>query len=205
MPRAPEYIARGEAVLKYGSSIALLVLPYMQISNSAELITGMSVGSLLMTLEFSIVMHTVLLVGNWLVCHYGRSLLLLDDGKVKAIVFCASEKTLAIAVAVLPLLPWEEQRKGAMAVGVIIVHLVQTTMDGTLASLWGERYLAQEADKHRREASVGGAVDGVPDQRQDVYVKMVEEEKEEKEKRKEHSHTSHSFIVRDAASKQPLP
>ena len=200
VPRAASYVTRGEAVLKYVSSIALLVLPFMQVSNSAELITQMSLVTLLMTLEFSIVLHLVLLAGNWLVCHYGRSLLLLDDGKVKAIVFCASEKTLAIAVAVLPLLPWDEQRKGAMAVAVIIVHLVQTTMDSTLASLWGGRYIAQEAERKRREAAVDGAgqVWPQPTDRQDVYVKMSEEEV--KEERKEDAQSTHRAIVRDALS-----
>ena len=71
VPRAPEYIERGEPVLKYGSSVALLALPYMQVCNSAELITRLSVTALLTTLEFSIVLHLVLLAGNWLVCHYG--------------------------------------------------------------------------------------------------------------------------------------
>jgi len=206
VPRAPSYIDRGEAVLKYVSSVALLVLPYMQISNSADLITGMSVTALLMTLEFSIVLHVVLLAVNWAVCHYGRSVLLLDDGKVKALVFCASEKTLAIAVAVLPLLPWDEQRKGAMAVGVIICHLVQTTMDGTLASLWGGRFLQQEVERKQREAAGGvsgnSAAIELPEQSQGgVYMKMVEEEKEErKEERKEAVPFTPSIIVRDTAS-----
>ena len=116
---------------------------------------------------------------------------------MKAIVFCASEKTLAIAVAVLPLLPWDEQRKGAMVVAVITVHLVQTTMDGALASLWGARYLVQEAERKQREAGVREAVIELPEQRQDVYVKMVEEEKEERKK----DRTLHSsVIVRDSAS-----
>ena len=192
VPHAPAYIQRAEPVLKYGSSIALLALPFMQISNSAELITQLSVVVLLMTVEFSIVLHGVMLLCNWLVCHYGRSPLLLDDGKVKAIVFCCSEKTLAIAVAVLPLLPWDEQRKGAMSVAIIIVHLVQTTVDGVLASLWGARYLTQEAERTKREAVVDGTVGGVTELAQNVYVKMVEEEKEE---RKEDTRATDSFIV----------
>ena len=122
VPGVPALVERGASFLKYSSSLALLVLPFMSISNSAELITQMSVVALLIVLEFSVVLHLVMLLGNWGVCHYGRALLQLDDGKTKAIVFCCSEKTLAIAVAVLPLLPWEEERKGAMAVGIIIAH-----------------------------------------------------------------------------------
>ena len=64
--------------------------------------------------------------------------------------------------------------------------------------MWGSRYLAQEAERKKREAADGGAVtematEGGPN----VYVKMVEEEKEE---RKDDTSRSTESFIRDAGS-----
>jgi predicted Na+-dependent transporter len=149
LPTVNTLVQRHSNFMKYVSSAALLLLPFIQVSRSHDEIAALSFGSLLLTLIEGSVAHVVLLAANVVVCRYGSSLLHLDEGKRRAIIMCCSEKTLAIAVAVLPLMSYSEERKGVLAVAIVIAHLTQIVMDGLLASWWRSR----TEDEWKRKAA----------------------------------------------------
>ena len=136
VPRALHWIERTSTATKYTMSIALLLLPFIQVSNSTDQIRELSFTAVLYTVVLGSLIHVVLLAVNVLVCRFFAGALQLDLAKQRAIVLCCSEKTLAIAVAILPLLAYDEGAKGVVVVAVIIAHLAQIVMDGILSSYW---------------------------------------------------------------------
>lgn len=164
VPHALHYIDRFATALKYTSSISLILLPFIQVSNATQQIRALSFTALAYTTAISALIHVAFLGSNLAVTRGFRGWLQLDVGKEKAVVICCSERTLAIAVAVLPLLTWDEGGKGVIVVAVIIAHLVQTVMDGALASWWRAKTDEEQARRGQDEGE------------QRRYVEMTETE-----------------------------
>lgn len=141
---------------KYVSSMCLILLPFLQISQSGEVIRSLSALALFLTLMLSFVLHVILLACNVAICHFGEKLLAIDLGKKKAIILSCSAKTVAIGVAVLPMIDYAPDKKGLLAVSLVIAHLVQTVIDSMITEKWKADYEAQQArvDEMRRELNV---------------------------------------------------
>ena len=135
-PNALHYIKKTNNFIKYLSSICLILLPFIQISKSGESIRQLSFESIILTLFLGFIIHVILLLNNYLVCYFGSNLLRIDYGKQKALILCCSGKTIAIAIAVLPMLDYQEEKKGLLAVSMVMAHLVQTIMDSCIAAWW---------------------------------------------------------------------
>ena len=131
-----EWATRNRPRLTFLSSLALLSIPWMKISESSESLEQVAFPSLLALVVSGLVIHAVYLVLNDGVCR-----LLQFSGAVrKAVVILASQKTLPVAMAILAFLPESAvspETKGLLAIPCITSHLGQIFMDAVIATRWG--------------------------------------------------------------------
>ena len=158
VPQGLHYIERTSTFTKYLSSACLILLPFIQVANATEQIRALSFTAILYTLILGSLLHVALLAANGVVTRLCFTALQLDVAKERALIICCSEKTLAIAVAVLPLLTYDEGGKGIIVVAVIVAHLAQTVMDGVLASWWRAK---TDAERERMGEGTGESGSGV--------------------------------------------
>ena len=94
------------------------------------------------------------------------TLLRMPLAEKKAVVICASQKTLPIAITVLGFLPADVGDGGLMGIGCIIAHLSQIVIDSWLIGMipgWADADAADAADAADVEGNAGeldAAVDG---------------------------------------------
>ena len=75
----------------------------------------------------------------------------LHEAIMKAVVVCASQKTLPVCVTVIEFLPTVLGSRGIMVIGAILGHFTQILIDAFLASWW-----AQRTQRKRRETYAAG-------------------------------------------------
>lgn len=116
--------------IKQLSSLFLVLIPWMKVSQSAAQISSLSGGIIAAVFGVGAASHLVLLV----LCAAFAAPLPLTNASRKAIIIMGSQKTVSIAVAFLALLP-EAMSPGVMVIPCVISHFTQIVIDAFVATL----------------------------------------------------------------------
>ena len=131
-----DWAIRNRSRLTLLSSLALLSIPWMKISESSESLGQIALSGLLLLVVSGLVIHAIYLLINDGACRLFR----FNAGVRKAVVILASQKTLPVAMAILAFLPESavsHETKGLLAIPCITSHLGQIFMDAVIATRWG--------------------------------------------------------------------
>ncbi len=128
-----EWIGRNRTRITMASNLALISIPWMKFSQSAEKLGQLLASSLVLVLLSGILIHVLYLAFN----DAASRLLRLPLEVRKALVIVASQKTLPVAMTVLAFLPVPAEAKGLIAIPCITSHLTQIFFDAFLATRWG--------------------------------------------------------------------
>lgn len=131
-----DWATRYRPRLTFLSSLALLSIPWMKISESSDSLDQVAFRSLLALVVSGLAIHAIYLLLNDGVCR----LLQFPVAVRKAVVILASQKTLPVAMAILAFLPESAvspETKGLLAIPCITSHLGQIFMDAVIATRWG--------------------------------------------------------------------
>lgn len=115
--------------LKLASSFILVLIPWMKVSESSSQIAELDGGIIAAMFGLGAGFHVVLLIVNAVVV----LLVPLSNASRKAIIIMGSQKTVAIAVAFLALLP-DAMQPGVMVIPAIISHFSQIVIDAFVAT-----------------------------------------------------------------------
>jgi sodium/bile acid cotransporter 7 len=141
---APGFCKRNKTTLKLSKTGFLLCIPWISVSNSGSSFSELNFVSFLFALGMGIGIHTVYLLFN-----YGCARLLrMELAELKAYVFSASQKTLAVPLTVITFLPSTVGAKGLLELCCIIAHLSQIFMDGYLAGRWANSFRQLSTDEN---------------------------------------------------------
>jgi sodium/bile acid cotransporter 7 len=132
-PLLAEWIGRHREQITMASNLALISIPWMKFSQSAEKLGQLLASSLVLVVLSGVLIHLLYLVFN----DGASRLLRLPLEARKAVVILASQKTLPVAMTVLAFLPVPAETKGLIAIPCITSHLTQIFLDAFLASRWG--------------------------------------------------------------------
>lgn len=128
-----EWIGRHRAGITMASNLALVSIPWMKFSQSAERLSQLLASSLVLVVLSGVLIHLLYLALN----DGASRLLRLPLEARKAVVILASQKTLPVAMTVLAFLPVPAETKGLIAIPCITSHLTQIFLDAFLATRWG--------------------------------------------------------------------
>ncbi|MBI2504009.1 MAG: bile acid:sodium symporter [Candidatus Latescibacteria bacterium] len=128
-----EWIGRNRTRITMTSNLALISIPWMKFSQSAERLSQLLVSSLVLVVLSGVLIHLLYLALN----DGASRLLRLPLEARKAVVILASQKTLPVAMTVLAFLPVPAETKGLIAIPCITSHLSQIFLDAFLATRWG--------------------------------------------------------------------
>lgn len=128
-----EWIGRHRARITMASNLALISIPWMKFSQSAERLSQLLLSSLALVVLSGVLIHLLYLALN----DGASRLLRLPLEARKAVVILASQKTLPVAMTVLAFLPVPAEAKGLIAIPCITSHLTQIFLDAFLATRWG--------------------------------------------------------------------
>lgn len=128
-----EWIGRHRPQILVASNLALITIPWMKFSQSAEKLSHLLASSLILVLLSGVLIHLLYLALN----DGASRLLRLPLEARKALVIVASQKTLPVAMTVLAFLPVPAETKGLIAIPCVTSHLTQIFLDAFLASRWG--------------------------------------------------------------------
>lgn len=114
------------------SNAALITIPWMKFSESAERLARIGFTSLAVVVLGGMLVHLLYLLLN-----YGASRVLRLPSEVRrAVVLVASQKTLPVAMTVLAFLPLPGEVRGLVAIPCVILHLGQIFFDAFVATHW---------------------------------------------------------------------
>lgn len=116
--------------IKQLSSLFLVLIPWMKVSQSAAQISSLNGGIIAAVFGVGAAAHLVLLA----FCAAVAAPLPLANASRKAIIIMSSQKTVSIAVAFLALLP-EAMSPGVMVIPCVISHFTQIVIDAFVATL----------------------------------------------------------------------
>eukprot|EP00729_Bicosta_minor_P005400 gene5400-26487_t len=156
IPGVPEFVKKYKWGLKVVSIYALVALPWMKTSVASEQdkFDGVTFRSLMAVIGWALTVHLLFLAVNFTV----TTLLRMPLAEKKAVVICASQKTLPIAITVLGFLPADVGDGGLMGIGCIIAHLSQIVIDSWLIGMipgWADADAADAADAADVEGNAG--------------------------------------------------
>jgi sodium/bile acid cotransporter 7 len=138
--------SRNRQRLSYLSAVCLAMVPWMQVSRASSLGLSITTAALASAAAASITLHLIMLAGNLTAT---RLLSFSPDAAQnvairKAVVLCASEKTLPVAVAVLTQLSdILGAGMGFAVIPCVMAHLLQIIIDSAVVSRWNEQELRQ--------------------------------------------------------------
>ncbi|CEL99177.1 unnamed protein product [Vitrella brassicaformis CCMP3155] len=122
-------------LMKHASAFFLIVIVWMSVSKAVEQISTLHVEMVVATAALGVGLHLAYLALN-----ASFSIILrLPTPIMKAVVVCASQKTLPVCVTVIEFLPTELGSRGIMVIGAILGHFTQILIDAFLASWWAQR------------------------------------------------------------------
>ena len=127
-----EWIGRNRARITLASNLALISIPWMKFSQSAERLAHTLSSSLALVVLAGVLIHLLYLGIN----DAASRLLRLPIEVRKALVILASQKSLPVAMTVLAFLPVPAEIKGLIAIPCITSHLSQIFLDAFLATRW---------------------------------------------------------------------
>lgn len=155
-PSIQRFVLKHSLALKVASAFFLCAIPWMKISQSADTFSTVSAQNYVILIFACVGIHALYLVLNYTTT---RFLIPLNLSEQKAVVLCASQKTLPVAMSVLELLPATVvSNPGLVAIPIIIAHLFQTVMDATLAAKWASWTAVKVSDAHPVKAQDNSAV-----------------------------------------------
>lgn len=128
-----EWIGRNRARITLASNLALISIPWMKFSQSAERLAHTVSSSLALVVLAGALIHVLYLGIN----DAASRLLRLPLEMRKALVILASQKSLPVAMTVLAFLPVPSETKGLIAIPCITSHLTQIFLDAFIATRWG--------------------------------------------------------------------
>jgi solute carrier family 10 (sodium/bile acid cotransporter), member 7 len=130
-PSIKALAAKYKKQTKIGTTLALITIPWMKVSSSAEKLRDISPLDLLYIVLIGGGMHMCFVAINYIVCRY---ILRMEKFNWIAVVVMASQKTLGVAVTVLDFLPAAAGEQGLILVPIIISHFVQIMIDSVIVS-----------------------------------------------------------------------
>ncbi|CEL99178.1 unnamed protein product [Vitrella brassicaformis CCMP3155] len=134
-------------LMKHVPAQCIILIVWMKVSGSVAKIAKLDPEMVLAAAAVAIAMHIVFLVLNAL----SSLLLRLPPPIMKAVVVCASQKTLPVCVTVIEFLPTELGSRGIMVIGAILGHFTQILIDAFLASWWAQRTQRQRRETYAAE------------------------------------------------------
>jgi sodium/bile acid cotransporter 7 len=146
--RIHAFVARHGVALKLTSSFFLCMIPFMKCSKSADKILDVDIVDLLLLVLAGIGMHVLFLVFNHLSV---RGCLRLPLPERIAVTLMGSQKTLAIAAAVIEFLPEGGEDKGFLIIACIVAHFVQIVIDAFLSASWAQQVERERASGELKE------------------------------------------------------
>lgn len=140
----PKLVKENKTFLKLFSSFCLLLIPFMEISKSADQLSELSALSILYTaLIVCLVLGIWLIVCN-LICVF---ILRISIAEQKAVVMMSCSKTLAVGVTVIDLLPSElVTNKGLILIPCMIFHFIQMISFAFIAAQWSKYGVVEEKE-----------------------------------------------------------
>jgi sodium/bile acid cotransporter 7 len=126
------WVQRHRGSLMLVSNAALITIPWMKFSESAERLGKIGLLSLAAVVLGGLLVHVVFLGLNYVA---GRALRM-EPAVRRAVVLVASQKTLPVAMTVLAFLPLPAEVKGLVAIPCVLLHLGQIFLDAFLATHW---------------------------------------------------------------------
>ena len=126
------WIGRHRAQITMVSNLALISIPWMKFSQSADRLEHTASASLALVVLSGALIHVLYLALN----DTASRLLRLPIEVRKALVILASQKSLPVAMTVLAFLPVPAEVKGLIAIPCITSHLSQIFIDAFLATRW---------------------------------------------------------------------
>lgn len=129
---AAAFFSKHKMALKLTSSALLISVPWITMSQSAARLRTTPIGSVFAVLGLGIALHVLLLLFNYGVTHF----LPIALPERKAVVLCASQKTVTTALSVLQFVPPELADRGLLMLPILLSHFAQTIMDAIIAAKW---------------------------------------------------------------------
>jgi len=115
------------------NSVCLILIVWQTLSKAQPRVIDQNAGDILILVACGIGIHLVYLVFNY-VC---ISMLRMEWRDAKAVLLCASQKTLPIAVTVVNFLPEPyDGYHGLLIVPCVVSHLMQILIDSVIVSSW---------------------------------------------------------------------
>ena len=142
IPGLAEFMSSNKLVFSCVSTFFFVCLPWMQVSESSADLHLLKALDIVFIVLVGVSIHLVYLLFN-----YGVVVFLLpaaDLPVVKAVVIVASEKSVALMLPVVAMLPF--RHPGFVAITGVICHLAQSAIDSGLVMVWSD-------DKGEEEAS----------------------------------------------------
>lgn len=129
-----EFCKKIKPVLRIISIFLLICLAFMKISqaSAAGSLEKVSALNIVLFICWSWTVHSVYLVLNGL----ASFILRLSIIETKCIVILASQKSVAIAIAIVIYLPYQFGDQGLMAIPLVLSHLSMILFDACLISIW---------------------------------------------------------------------
>jgi sodium/bile acid cotransporter 7 len=128
-----EWIGHNRARITMISNLALISVPWMKFSQSADKLAHTATASLALVVLAGVLIHLLYLAIN----DGASRVLRLPIELRKALVILASQKSLPVAMTVLAFLPVPAETKGLIAIPCVTSHLSQIFLDAFLATRWG--------------------------------------------------------------------
>lgn len=131
IPGVPALVKALKPYIKVGSSVLLVLIPWVKVSQAEEDFKAVSAADLVYVALLGITLHLVMLVLNYAAV---ATWLPAKAPERKAVVLCASQKTLGTAVAVIEALgETAAGPPGLLVIPCILSHFVQIILDALIA------------------------------------------------------------------------
>jgi len=161
VPPAVRFVKRHSNQFKFTSSLALAIVPWMKISESASSFVGLSGGDIVGMLFSVIGMHLLLLLMTYVLARY---VMRFELSFVKAITFAGAQKSLPISFSVLEGIPVSALgNPGLVALPIILAQLFQTIFDSFLATKWADWTRVHDASPPTTQAASEEGADDKPE------------------------------------------
>lgn len=135
-PFIKRWLARHRFWLRHVDRVVLLLLVYTAFSSSVvyDVWSGFALTTLLATLGLCMgSLIAMMASAAWLGVRLG-----FDTSLRKALVFCASQKSLAVGVPMAQLMFAEDPRLGVILLPILVYHPLQLALGGVIATRWSE-------------------------------------------------------------------
>lgn len=135
------FASKHKAALSMSTAASLALIPFMEISASADRIRSLETKSIIQVLLQAVLIHVAFLTWSFI----GTALLGFPTATRRSVVIMSSEKAITMASAILPFLPPSAGTRGLIAIPVILGHFSQILIDACIVTRWAARPPAESA------------------------------------------------------------